>query len=826
MFTFWERIKNNNFIIKNFRVLCVLVIAFDILTTVYFSVQMLKSNIREILTTTNNEIALYIDSTLRLGTAIANDEEIKDTTIPLVERAAKLDSYTKAYNLFMVGVLDKDGNIGSSIRHKTGYVGYRPYFKEMLATRKTVLSDQYVAGADHETKIYTLWIPYYDEKHLPEGEIAGAITMSIYFDKIEDIIQNKGDSNTAYECSVVDSRGIISANNKEDMRGMQIEDALARAKWRSMSDELVKEHLKTHKEFSYWAWDRAFEYVSYMPIPQTNWLVSMRIDVFKSYSILLWSLLLKLLVYFSIFLVLSLRKNREIWLHDNLFNMMSINTDDVFGIFDIKKNKPEYISYNIERIMSVDHDEVFNDHSLMKKYFQVDFEVIKAKLFETEDKTYAFEREWKDKSFYFKSYLVEHDGELKIIMIVHDRTEERIKNDRLKTALQQAEKANIAKTVFLSAMSHDIRTPMNAIMGMTAIAKEHLHELPRVADCLDKIDVSSKYLLNLIDEVLDMARIENDKMILQETAADLENIVDEIFSILKVGLYKKDQKLTIDLSGLKHRYVYADKEKLQKVLVNIVSNAIKYTDVKGKIKLKVKELGCDDKGFCSYQFTVTDNGSGISKEFLPKIFLPFEREENSVTNKIQGTGLGLTISKRIANMMQGDITVKSESGQGSVFTVAVKLKLQQENDGSGQESEDAAEALEAPPDYTGKRILVVEDNELNYEIIAEIIGCAGITVEWAENGLLAVEKVRNSAEGYFDLIFMDIQMPVMDGYTASKNIRNLEREDVVKMPIVAVSANAFSEDVHKSFVAGMNEHLAKPIDIQKLYTILKRYLTC
>lgn len=521
-----------------------------------------------------------------------------------------------------------------------------------------------------------------------------------------------------------------------------------------------------------------------------------------------------------------MRKNREIWLHDNLFNMMSINTDDVFGIFDIKKNKPEYISYNIERIMSVDHDEVFNDHSLMKKYFQVDFEVIKAKLFEAEDKTYAFEREWKDKSFYFKSYLVEHDGELKIIMIVHDRTEERIKNDRLKTALQQAEKANIAKTVFLSAMSHDIRTPMNAIMGMTAIAKEHLHELPRVADCLDKIDVSSKYLLNLIDEVLDMARIENDKMILQETAVDLENIVDEIFSILKVGLYKKDQKLTIDLSGLKHRYVYADKEKLQKVLVNIVSNAIKYTDVKGKIKLEVKELGCDDEGFCSYQFIVTDNGSGISKEFLPKIFLPFEREENSVTNKIQGTGLGLTISKRIANMMQGDITVKSESGQGSVFTVVVKLKLQQENDGSGQESEDAAEALEAPPDYTGKRILVVEDNELNYEIIAEIIGCAGITVEWAENGLLAVEKVRDSAEGYFDLIFMDIQMPVMDGYTASKNIRNLEREDVGKIPIVAVSANAFSEDVHKSFVAGMNEHLAKPIDIQKLYTILKRYLTC
>ncbi len=176
--------------------------------------------------------------------------------------------------------------------------------------------------------------------------------------------------------------------------------------------------------------------------------------------------------------------------------------------------------------------------------------------------------------------------------------------------------------------------------------------------------------------------------------------------------------------------------------------------------------------------------------------------------------------------MLGDITVKSESGQGSVFTVAVKLKLQQENDGSRQEAEDAAEALEAPPDYTGKRILVVEDNELNYEIIAEIIGCAGITVGWAENGLLAVEKVRDSEEGYFDLIFMDIQMPVMDGYTASKNIRNLEREDVVKMPIVAVSANAFSEDVHKSFVAGMNEHLAKPIDIQKLYTILKRYLTC
>lgn len=795
----WYNKEQTKIIYKYFPYICLLFVVFDIFTTVYSVKNMIESNDKERIKNSGQEISLYVEFTRKLGEAIAEDPLVRDNNKTLVERAAKLDSYTKAYDLFMVGIVDRSGYIGSSIRHKRGYIGYREYLKKVFETNETVLTDMYLAGADNSTKVYTVCVPIFDQNDQDKKEAVGAVMMAIYFDRIEKIVNER--SNDYISCSLIDSQNILSVNSMKDRQGKVLNYWFDKALWRSMDDESVMQNLFSRTPFSYWGIiDGMIEHVEYVPLHDTNnWTISMRVNVLHAYSIIFISLALKILAYIALFWFFSLRKNREILEHDKLFNIISRNTDDAFVIFDAKKYRTEYVSYNITRVFGVERETILQNFNIINIYLGTDIEAVITQLQSLQHKTVSFEKNFDEKNFILKVYLAERDASRKVIVIIRDCTEEKRKNQLLQEMAVKAEKANIAKTVFLSAMSHDIRTPMNAIMGMTAIAKEYLNEMPRVADCLDKIEISSKYLLNLIDEVLDMAKIENNRIVLREEAADLKKIIDDVLSMLKVYIQQKQQTLTVDLSEMKHSHVYVDKEKLQKILVNIISNAINYTGIKGELKLVVQERECDDKGTYSYRFIVTDNGIGISRGFLPKLFIPFEREVHSGTNKVQGTGLGLTISKRIANMMEGDITVKSEFGQGSVITVEVKLKVQRESGCCEQEVSSTEHEVKELPDYTGKRVLVVEDNELNYEIMAEILGCVNIMVEWAENGLLAVEKVQDSELGYYDLIFMDIQMPVMDGYSASENIRRLERADVRKMPIIAVSANAFSEDIHKSF---------------------------
>ena len=821
----WYSREQTKKIYKYFPYICLILIVFDIFTTVYSVKNMIESNDKESIKNSGQAISSYVEFTRKLGEAIAEDPMVRDNSKTLVERAAKLDSYTKAYDLFMVGIVDRNGYIGSSIRHKRGYIGYREYLQKVFETKETVLTDMYFAGADNSTKVYTVCVPIFDKNDKDKKEVVGAVMMAIYFDRIEKIVNER--SNDYIACSLIDSQSILSVNSMKDRQGKVLSYWFDKALWRSMNDENVMQNLFSRTPFSYWGIiDGVIEHVEYVPLHGTNnWTISMRVNVLRAYSIIFISLAIKILAYIALFWFFSLRKNREILEHDKLFNMISINTDDAFVIFNVKKHRTEYVSYNITSVFGVEREKILQNFNIITTYLGTDIETVIKQLESLQHKMVSFEKNIDEKIFILKVYLVEQGDNRKIIVIIRDCTEEKQKNQLLQEMAVKAEKANIAKTVFLSAMSHDIRTPMNAIMGMTVIARQHLNELPRVVDCLDKIEISSKYLLNLIDEVLEMSKIENNRIVLKEEAADLKKIIDDILSMLKVYIQQKQQNLTVDLSEMKHSHVYVDKEKLQKILVNIISNAIKYTDIKGELQLAVKEHDCDNSGTYSYRFIVSDNGIGISREFLPKLFLPFEREINSVTNKVHGTGLGLTISKRIAKMMKGDITVKSEVGQGSVFTVEVKLKVQHAIESCEQVTVLPEKEVKELPDYTGKRVLVVEDNELNYEIIAEILGCMNIIVEWAENGLLAVEKVQASEFGYYDLVFMDIQMPIMNGYIASENIRRLERADAGKMPIIALSANAFSEDSHKAYAAGMNEHLAKPIDIKKLCAVLEKYFS-
>ena len=524
----------------------------------------------------------------------------------------------------------------------------------------------------------------------------------------------------------------------------------------------------------------------------------------------------------------------------------------------------------------------------------------------------------------------------------------------LKDAYRAAENASRAKTEFLSNMSHDIRTPMNAIVGLTAIAGANIESQDRVVECLGKITKSSRHLLGLINEVLDMARIESGRISLAEEDFSLPELVDNLLTLTKPAIDEHHHQLEVHVEHIEHEAVCGDSLRIQQVFVNLMSNAVKYTPDGGNITLTIKEkpngfseLGC-------YEFSIEDNGIGMTPEFQKIMFEPFSRADDHRTTKVQGTGLGMAIARNIVNLMNGDIQVESAPNKGTKITVTVYLKLQEnekeqekelldlpvlvvdddktccestvatlqeigiagewvltgkeavercaarhktgrdyfavildwkmpEMDGiatarkirervgedvtiiiltsfdfseieeearaagvnafmakplfrsrltatlrqftSGKKEENARNYLEdfAKENYAGKRILLVEDNELNREIATEIIGMTGVTIDSAENGKIAVEKVMEAPEKWYDLIFMDIQMPIMNGYEATAAIRALAGSRG-KVPIIAMTANAFAEDVQLAKNTGMNEHIAKPLDLNKLNDVLKQWL--
>lgn len=527
----------------------------------------------------------------------------------------------------------------------------------------------------------------------------------------------------------------------------------------------------------------------------------------------------------------------------------------------------------------------------------------------------------------------------------------------LEQAVERAEAANHAKSDFLSRMSHDIRTPMNAILGMTSIATMHIDEKERVLDALSKITISGKHLLGLINEVLDMSRIESGKVSLMENGFNLSDTIESLMTVFRTQMDAKGLMLNAGIAKLEHENVIGDEQHLQQIFMNIMGNAVKFTPEGGKISIYIEEKPSAISGCGFYEFTFEDTGIGMEKDYIDKIFEPFSRASDSRTSKIEGTGLGMSIAVNIARMMQGDIKVESELGKGSKFTVTVYLKLDDTTDAdlaaysglpvlvvddeevscenscemlkslgmdaayvlSGEEAvhrivdagandkkfavvildwkmpdkdgletakeirakvgrdisiiilsaydwaDIESEAMDAgvdafigkplfksrliqvlkevlgqdqgyekkestvletfkQQDFSGKRVLLVEDNEINIEVAKELLSIVGIQVEMAMNGKLAVETVMEKEPGYYDLIFMDIQMPVMNGYEAAKAIRASGREDLEEIPIVAMTADAFADDIRKSEEAGMNDHVSKPVDIGKLEEALRRWI--
>ena len=657
------------------------------------------------------------------------------------------------------------------------------------------------------------------------------------------------------------------------------------------------------------------------------------------------------------------RKNTEISYRDELFQKLSLNVDDVFLMVDVKTTKADYVSPNIERLLGIPWREVRQDIHILDRLHPKDAPRHGKNLLEgllsgeqrEWDKEYEHQETKERRWFHVIAMGSEVEGRAKYILVLSDRTADRQVNQALSDAVAAAETANRAKSTFLSNMSHDIRTPMNAIIGFTTLAISNINDTERVKDYLGKTLASSNHLLSLINDVLDMSRIESGKIHLEEVEVNLSDVLHDLKTIVSGQIYAKQLELYMDVMDVTDEDVYCDKTRLNQILLNLLSNAIKFTPAGGTVSVRVRQLAGKVRGCGQYEFRIKDNGIGMSQEFAKKIFEPFERERTSTVSRIQGTGLGMAITKNIVDMMGGTIEVQTAQGKGTEFTVCVPMRAQTEqrpvekiteleglkalvvdddfntcdsvtkmlvkvgmraewtlsgkeavlrarqsiemsdayhayiidwrlpdmngievtrrirslNDDTpiiiltaydwsdieveakvagvtafcakpmfmsdlretlmsalGQKQTDAAQGLlpDKNADFKGKHILLVEDNELNREIAQEILREYGFLVDSAENGAVAVEKVSTAAPGSYDLVLMDVQMPIMDGYTATRQIRALDDPARAKLPILAMTANAFDEDRRNALESGMNGFLSKPIVIGDLVQELHKIL--
>ena len=657
------------------------------------------------------------------------------------------------------------------------------------------------------------------------------------------------------------------------------------------------------------------------------------------------------------------RKDTEILYRDELFQKLSMNVDDVFLMLDAKTYQADYVSPNVEKLLGITVEQIHKDICILGKLY--------SEKQEDPEKNYLEEiqvqeqREWDFEYVHLKTgekrwfhniaMGSEVNGKKKYILVMSDRTSDWKMNQALSEAVRAAETANKAKSTFLSNMSHDIRTPMNAIIGFTTLAVSNIDDKKRVQDYLGKILSSSNHLLSLINDILDMSRIESGKIHLEETEVSLSEVLHDLKTIISGQIHAKQLELYMDVMDVTNEDVYCDKTRLNQVLLNLLSNAVKFTPAGGTVSVRIRQYPGTVKGSELYEIRVKDNGIGMSQEFVQKIFSPFERERTSTVSRIQGTGLGMAITKNIVNMMGGTIEVLTEQGKGTEFIVRLPFRIQSKHQriekiaeleglkalvvdddfntcdsvtkmlvkvgmrsewtlsgkeavlrarqsmemgdafhayiidwrlpdmngievtrqirslgddtpiiiltaydwsdievearaagvtafcakpmfmsdirdtlmtAIGQKQAEAETAIlpTAGSDFRGRYILLVEDNELNSEIAAEILNEYGFLVDTAENGAEAVEKVKNSKPGNYDLVLMDVQMPVMNGYEATKQIRALDNPALAGITILAMTANAFDEDKKKALECGMDGFLSKPIVIEELISILQKNL--
>ena len=518
------------------------------------------------------------------------------------------------------------------------------------------------------------------------------------------------------------------------------------------------------------------------------------------------------------------QKDNALLARDELFSNLSVNVDDVFLMVDAKDLRVEYVSPNIEKLVGISEQQVFDDIHEIEHLLRTDeSEHILDQLSDILpgeqrlwDREYIHQITGEELWFRVAAFCTDIQGEAKYILDLSDRTKDKKINQKLADAVHTAENANRAKTIFLNNMSHDIRTPMNAIIGFTNIARKY-NPKPEVENCLQKIRESSEHLLTLINDVLDISRIESGKIKFAPIGVDIVEVADTVLSIMYGFLSNRNITFHTHLAIPETRYVLADAVRIREVLVNILGNAVKFTGDGGSITFTSDYLpGADDRHMI-VRYRVTDTGVGMTKEFLKHIFDEFSQEESSARTHYKGSGLGMAISKRYVDLMGGNISVESEKGKGSTFTVELPLELTEADKVQKQASPGDS------TDLTGVKILMAEDNDLNAEIAMVQLEELGIHITRASDGKEALKIFASNQPGTFDIIFMDIMMPKMNGYEATKAIRALQnRPDARTIPIIAMTANAFAEDVQASLDAGMNDHLSKPIVMEEVIKTIAR----
>ena len=536
-----------------------------------------------------------------------------------------------------------------------------------------------------------------------------------------------------------------------------------------------------------------------------------------------------LAVMILVFVVLQNRqklkqKDNALLARDELFSKLSVNVDDVFLMMDAEDLRVEYVSPNIEKLVGISERQVLRDIHEIEHLIRADETVhildqlagIQPGEQREWDRVYFHQKTGKELWFRVVVFCTDIQGEKKYILDLSDRTKDKKIHQKLESAVRTAENANRAKTAFLNNMSHDIRTPMNAIIGFTNIAMK-MEPKPEVKDCLEKIRESSDHLLTLINDVLDISRIESGKVQLLPAPVDITELAKTVVSITQGFLSGRNITFCTSLAAPDHPYVLADAVHIREVLVNILGNAVKFTGDGGSITFETGYLPGPDDRHITARYRVADTGVGMSEDFVTHIFDEFTQEESNARTHYKGTGLGMAISKKFVDLMGGTITVESRKGVGSTVTVQLPLELTEENAIRKQ-----AQAV-ARADLTGVRILLAEDNDLNAEIAMAQLDELGIRTTRAVDGRDAVDLFAENPPGTFDLILMDIMMPKMNGYEATAAIRGLsERPDAGIIPIIAMTANAFAEDVQASLDAGMNGHIAKPIVMDEvLKTIIE-----
>ena len=521
------------------------------------------------------------------------------------------------------------------------------------------------------------------------------------------------------------------------------------------------------------------------------------------------------------------KKDQQLLAREELFSNLSRNVDDVFLMIDTETRKVEYVSPNVQRILGLSPEAVQEDLYVL---YPAGDDSGASRLENLMQMEQGVQQEWErefvnqetgePRYIHVTGFINDVQGARKCIVDLSDRTGEHQTTLAVEAALEVAEKASKAKTDFLSNMSHDIRTPMNAIIGITTLMKNELHQPEKLAEHLAKLETSGRLLLGIINDILDMSRIESGKTTLNIEKTNLPQQVSQLDSIIRQQASQRRQTFTVE-NHVQHENVLADPNRLNQVLMNILSNAVKYTPQGGHIRLDVEEL-THTEHYAKYRFVVQDDGIGMSEAYQKTLFEPFTREEKSGTNRVQGTGLGMAITKSIVDLMGGTIHVESAPGKGSRFEVVLEFPIDAEAD-KVQTASALPEEAEAVSPLSGMKFLCAEDNAINAEILEMLLETKGASCTICSNGQEIVDAFASVKPGEYDMILMDVQMPVMDGLEATRRIRNGENPLGRTIPILAMTANAFLEDMQKSKEAGMDEHLSKPVDIAALEQTVKRF---